>query len=424
MTQKSDIILERMMALHPKLIDLHLERVEQLVAAMEHPEQSLGLTVHVAGTNGKGSTVATLEAMALAQGLSVNRYTSPHLVRFHERIAHDGTPIDEAVLSAVLAACEEANQGAAITYFEITTVAAFEAFRRRPADLTLLEVGLGGRFDATNVLPPSVSVITPVAMDHQQFLGDTIEAIAGEKAGIIKPGVPVVVGPQSHAALAVIEERAEKLGAPLWVHGQDWTVWEERGRLIYQDETGLLDLPLPNLKGAHQIHNAGAAIAASRAAHLPIDETAMERGLRAIRWPGRLMPLPAHPFLKALPEGAELWLDGGHNPAAGQALAQFMAERAKHDPRPLVLIAGMLTTKDQQGFFAPFAPLAPQVLCVPIEGEPNATPPETLAQKAQAAGLDAAAVASLPDALGAIEQTAPRVLICGSLYLAGQVLRA
>jgi len=424
MTEKSNIILERMMALHPKLIDLHLDRVERLLAAMNHPEQSLGLTVHVAGTNGKGSAVATLEAMALAQGLSVNRYTSPHLVRFHERIALDGQPIDEDALSAILHDCETANHNEPITYFEITTVAAFEAFRRRPADLTLLEVGLGGRFDATNVITPTASVITPVGMDHQQFLGDTLEKIAFEKAGIIKKRVPVIVSPQHHAALDVIEERADALGAPLHIYGQDWTASEDRGRFVFQDEDGLLDLPLPNLKGRHQIENAGTAIAAIRAARLAIDDAAIEKGVSRVQWPARLMPLRHHPFLHALPKGSELWLDGGHNPAAGQALAEFLAGRRRADPKPLVLIAGMLTTKDQEGFFAPFKTLEPRVLCVPIEGEPSATAPQTLVQKAQAAGLEAAASASLSEALGAITETAPRVLICGSLYLAGQVLRA
>ena len=412
------------MALHPKLIDLHLERVERLLAAMDHPERSLGPTIHVAGTNGKGSVVATLEAIALRAGLTVNRYTSPHLVRFHERIAHDGTPIDETALADVLAACESKNAGTPITYFEITTVAAFEAFRRRPADLTLLEVGLGGRFDATNVITPAASVITPVSMDHQQFLGNTLTAIAGEKAGIIKPGVPVIVGPQSDEALAIIERTAQKFRAPLFRYGQEWMASEERGRLVYQDEDGLLDLPLPNLNGPHQVQNAGTALATVRAAKLAVSQAAMEHGLHTIVWPGRLMPLPGHPFLKALPDGAELWLDGGHNPAAGQALAQFMVERARIDPRPLVLIAGMLNTKDQTGFFAPFKALDPQVLTVPIPGEAQATPADGLAQKAKGAGLEARAFDDLDAALAAVTGPPPRVLIGGSLYLAGAVLRA
>ncbi|MGB1154383.1 MAG: bifunctional folylpolyglutamate synthase/dihydrofolate synthase, partial [Paracoccaceae bacterium] len=253
----SDIILERMMALHPKVIDLTLDRVWRLLAALDSPQNSVPPVVHIAGTNGKGSTLAMIRAGLEAAGKQVHAYTSPHLARFHERIRLAGTLISEPDLTALLDECYKANDGADITYFEITTCAALLGMARSAADYTLLEVGLGGRLDATNVIAnPALSIITPVSIDHQQFLGETLPEIAGEKAGIIKRSVPLVVGPQSDAALEVIEAKANALGAPLIVHGQHWHVSAEYGRMIYQDERGLLDLPLPNLPGAHQLQNA------------------------------------------------------------------------------------------------------------------------------------------------------------------------
>ena len=315
----SDVILERMMSLHPKIIDLTLDRVWRLLGALGNPQNDLPPVIHIAGTNGKGSTQAMFRAGLEGVGKSVHAYTSPHLARFHERIRLAGELISEEALTQVLDDCYAANDGANITYFEITTVAGLLAFARTPADYTLLEVGLGGRLDATNVIDkPALTVITPVSIDHQQFLGDTLPEIAAEKAGIIKRGVPCIVGPQEDGALDVIEARAERLGAPLMVYGQHWHVTEERGRLVYQDETGLLDLPLPNLIGAHQVQNAGIAIAGLRA--LGFGEDACEAAVTRAEWPARMQRLRNGPLVKAAGP-AELWLDGGHNAAAGIALA-------------------------------------------------------------------------------------------------------
>lgn len=423
MAQQSDLLLERMLQLHPKLIDLTLDRMHRLLAAMDHPERALGPTIHIAGTNGKGSTLAYLEAMALGAGLTVNAYISPHLVRFHERIRIDGQPIDEAALARALDDCLLANDNGDITFFEITTAAAFHAFRQRPADLTLLEVGLGGRLDATNVIDaPLCCVITPVDLDHQQFLGDTLEAIAGEKAGIIKKSVPVVVSPQQDDAFDVIEAHAMKLGAPLHVGGQDWVAYEERGRLIFQDDDGLMDLPLPNLQGHHQINNAGTAIAAAKAAGLGFSDEQIAHGISHANWPARMMALRDHPLLKALPQDAELWLDGGHNPAAGKVLAAHLEQRQSRDPRPLYLICGMLNTKDAGGYLRCFAPLDPTLFALPIPDEQNSLDAESLAKAATQAGLNASPTATVQDAIAHITEPRARVMICGSLYLAGHVL--
>jgi len=343
-SSSSDQILARMMALHPKIIDLTLDRVWRLLAALENPQETLPPVIHIAGTNGKGSTQAMIRAGLEGWGKSVHAYTSPHLARFHERIRLAGELITEAHLTDILDECYAKNGGENITYFEITTVAGLLAFSRTPADFTLLEVGLGGRLDATNVVTPEVSVITPISIDHEQFLGDTIAKIAAEKAGIIKRGVPVIVGPQPEDALAVIEETAQKLGAPMIAYGQHWHVYEERGRLVYQDERGLLDLPPPNLLGAHQIQNAGAALAVLR--HLGADETACEAAMTEASWPARMQRLQKGPLVETA-GAAELWLDGGHNAAAGQALAAVLAGLPK---RPTHLICGMLNTKDVSGY--------------------------------------------------------------------------
>lgn len=416
----SDAILERMMALHPKVIDLTLDRVWRLLAALDHPERALPPVIHIAGTNGKGSTQAMIRAGLQAEGKTVHAYTSPHLARFHERIRLAGQLITEEHLTRVLDECYAANDGADITYFEITTVAALLAFARTKADYTLLEVGLGGRLDATNVVDtPALTIITPVSIDHQQFLGDTLDQIAGEKAGIIKRGVPCVVGPQDDPALEVIEARAERLGAPLLVHGQHWHVTEEHGRLVYQDETGLLDLPLPNLIGAHQVQNAGIAIAALRA--LGHGETACEAAVTRAEWPARLQRLKQGPLVKAAGT-AELWLDGGHNPAAGIALAEALSRLPE---RPLHLICGMLNTKDIAGYLRPLAGMADSLTAVSIPDEPNTLPAETTCKIAAGVGMQARTAASVLDGIEAITRKTPnaRILICGSLYLAGNILR-
>jgi len=336
MTQSSDLILQRMMTFHPKIIDLTLDRVHRLLAALGHPERTLPSVIHVAGTNGKGSTQAMIRAGLEAMGGRVHAYTSPHLARFHERIRLAGNLISENHLTETLDECMQANGSEEITFFEITTCAAFLAFARTPADWTLLEVGLGGRLDATNVVDqPRLTIITPVSIDHQQYLGETLAEIAGEKAGIMKRGVPCVVGPQEEAGLEVIEAKAARLGCPLLVHGQHWRAWEERGRMIFQDENGLLDLPLPNLPGPHQIDNAGAALAALR--HLGADEAACEAAVTKADWPARMQRLQTGPLVEAA-RPSELWLDGGHNPAGGIAVAATLARMPE---KPTHLIVGM-----------------------------------------------------------------------------------
>ena len=408
----SDAILERLMALHPKVIDLVLDRVWRLLEAVGNPQERLPPVIHVAGTNGKGSTQAMIRAGLEAGGQSVHAYTSPHLARFHERIRLAGTLIEEDALAAILEECEIANGGAPITYFEITTVAALLAFARQSADWCLLEVGLGGRLDATNVVVPRLSVITPIDLDHQQFLGDTLAQIAGEKAGIVKRRVPVVVGRQHEEALEVIEGVAARLGAPILAHGQHWQVWEEHGRLAFQDEDGLLDLPLPSLPGPHQVQNAGIALAALR--HLGATEAQCEAAMSAA-WPARMQRLVRGPLVDAAP--GPLWLDGGHNPAAGAALAETLRRLGG----TWHLIAGLLRTKDAAGYFAPLAGVAASVSAVEVPGHATFSAEET-AEAARSAGIESHAAGSVEEALMQLPEGA-RALICGSLYLAGEVLK-
>ncbi|MBU3000167.1 bifunctional folylpolyglutamate synthase/dihydrofolate synthase [Roseovarius nubinhibens] len=416
----SDVLLERMMSLHPKIIDLTLDRVWRLLEALGNPQDDLPPVIHIAGTNGKGSTQAMIRAGLEAAGKRVHAYTSPHLARFHERIRLAGNLISEADLTAVLDECYAANGGESITYFEITTCAAILAMARTPADYTLLEVGLGGRLDATNVIAkPALTVITPVSIDHEQFLGNTLAKIAGEKAGIIKRGVPCVVGPQPEEALAVIEEVAARNGAPLLAQGQHWHVSEERERLVFQDDNGLADLPLPNLPGAHQIDNAGAALAALR--HLGFDAAAQEAAVSQAQWPARMQRLSEGPLPALVPE-AELWLDGGHNAAAGEALGRHLSRLPE---RPTYLICGMLNTKDVTGYLRPLGQVSEHLYAVSIPGEANTLSAEATAEAAQSVALGATVAASVQDALAQIAAKAPeaRILICGSLYLAGHVLR-
>ena len=414
----SDILLERMTRLHPKIIDLTLARVERLCAALGHPERKLPPVIHVAGTNGKGSTQAMIRAGLEATGAEVHAYTSPHLARFHERIRLAGELIDEDHLMAVLDRCVEANGEEPITFFEITTAAAFLAFAETPADWTLLEVGLGGRLDATNVVEqPRLTVITPVDLDHQQYLGDTLEKIAGEKAGIIKRGVPVVVARQHPEALEAIEDRAARLGARVLAFGQHWHAGVERGRFVYQDERGLLDLPLPNLAGPHQIVNAGTAVAAMRA--LGLDNDACEAGVTRAEWPARMQRLRGH--LAEMVGPGELWLDGGHNPAAGEAIAATLRTMP---PVKTHLICGMLNTKDVAGFLRPLGGVAERLWAVSIPGEANTLTAEETARHAAEAGLQAEVADGVAEAVAAATgMGAHRILICGSLYLAGHVLR-
>ncbi|OAN69328.1 bifunctional folylpolyglutamate synthase/dihydrofolate synthase [Jannaschia sp. EhC01] len=407
-----------MMALHPKIIDLTLDRMLRILAALDHPETRIPPVIHIAGTNGKGSTQAMIRAGLEGASLTTHAYTSPHLARFHERIRLRGDLIDEGLLGDILDTCLTANGPDPITYFEITTAAALLAFSQTPADYTLLEVGLGGRLDATNVIDtPALTIITPVDLDHQQYLGDTLAAIAGEKAGIVKRGVPVIVGPQQDEALEVIEAKAARLGAPVIAHGQHWHVTTERERLIFQDETGLLDLPLPALAGPHQIQNAGIALAALRTLGKGDADAAMTN----VTWPARMQRLRHGPLTDAAPQ-AELWLDGGHNPHAARAIAATLATLPK---RPTYLICGMLNTKDVTGYMAPLAPWASSLTAVSIPGQAATLSAEDTAKAAQAAGIEARIAPSVQEALATITAADPiaRVLICGSLYLAGEILK-
>ena len=425
---KSDQILDRLSRLHPKIIDLSLDRMWGILEKLGNPHLRLPPVIHVAGTNGKGSTVAFMRAMLEAAGLRVHVYTSPHLVRFHERVRlgspQGGALVGEDALSAALEHAETLNAGEPITIFEITTAAALHLFATHPADVLLLEVGLGGRLDATNVVDaPLATTITPVSHDHAGYLGTELSGIAREKAGIIKPGVPCVVAAQPDEALDVIMEVGVARGAPLRVSGRDWRARRENGRLVFEDADGLLDLPPPRLAGRHQFENAGAAIATLRASGLPVTQADIEVGLLSVSWPARMQALVDGPVVDAAPFGAEIWLDGGHNPSAGTALAERLAEMEERASRPLVLVAGMLTTKAASGFFAPFAGLAREVLTIPIPGEPASFSAAELAREVEAAGLPARPMPDLSTALRAVDtEEPPRILICGSLYLAGHVL--
>ncbi|WP_312529481.1 folylpolyglutamate synthase/dihydrofolate synthase family protein [Paracoccus sp. (in: a-proteobacteria)] len=416
----SDAILARLMSLHPKVIDLSLDRMHRILAALGNPERKIAPVIHVAGTNGKGSTQAMIRAGLESAGLRVHAYTSPHLAHFHERIRLAGELISEEMLSALLAECEAANDGAPITFFEITTAVAFLAFSRVEADYTLLEVGLGGRLDATNVIDdPRLTVITPISIDHTQYLGDTLEAIAGEKAGILKRRVPCIVGRQLPGARETIEKRAERLHAPLRIAGQDWVSLREGDALVYQDEHGLLDLPLPALPGPHQIDNAGTAIAALR--ELGFGRIEARAAVTEVEWPARMQRLKHGPLIEAA-GNCELWLDGGHNPAGAEAVAATLAAMAK---RPTHLVCGMLNTKDVLGYMRPLTAVAQSLTAVAIPGEAATLSAEETAQAAAEAGFE---VSTAPDTLQAVRRLAAehpgaRILICGSLYLAGQVLR-
>jgi len=421
--QTSDGILERLSRLHPKLIDLSLGRVERLLAALGNPQDELPPVVHVAGTKGKGSTVAAMRACLEAAGYRVHAYISPHLVHFHERIRLAGRLIEEEALIALLKECEDANGDAPITFFEITTAAAFLAFARSPADVVLLETGLGGRLDATNVVRrPAVTAITPVSLDHQAFLGDTIPAIAGEKAGILKPSVTAVIAPQPSDAETVIEARAAAVGAPLYRWQHEWRCDASGTGMRYEGERWDFDLPRPSLIGAHQIVNAGTAIAClERLVDFSATREAIAYGLRHIDWPARLQLMHRGPLIDAVPADWEVWLDGGHNPLAGEVLGDVAA--GWHD-RPLYLVVGMMNTKDAAGFIAPLAKHARALWAVTIPGEKNALPAEAIAAAAGSIGLPAQTADSVLVAIRDIpmHEGNGRVLICGSLYFAGKVL--
>jgi dihydrofolate synthase/folylpolyglutamate synthase len=433
MTTPIDAILARLLALHPRRIDLSLERVQRLLAALGNPERKLPPVIHVAGTNGKGSTIAFLRALLEAAGQRVHVYSSPHLVRINERFrlaaAGEGRLVSDEELATAFEECERANAGLPITVFEMITAAGFVLFARHPADVLLLEVGLGGRLDATNVVDkPIATIVTPVSIDHTDFLGDTIEKIAAEKAGIFKRSVPALIAAQSREVLAVLERQAARMSAPMKIAGEDWTATEERGRLVYQDEAGLLDLPAPKLHGRHQFENAGLAIAALRA--LPqfrISAAAFEQGLVKADWPARMQRLGQGRLADLITAGGELWLDGGHNPDGGRAIAAALADLEERVSRPLVLVVGMLSNKDCEGFLRNFTGLARSVIGVPVPAAEKGMSAQAVADAARKIGLTATSCDNLEEALeaaGTLDlNPPPRILITGSLYLAGEVLR-
>ncbi len=423
------VVLNRLLSLHPKEIDLSLARMYRLLAALGHPEERLPPVIHIAGTNGKGSTTATMRAILEAAGHRVHVYTSPHLVNFNERIRVAGALVSDEMLVAALKECERVNGAEEITFFEVTTAAALLLFSQTPADVLLLEVGLGGRLDATNVVDtPMVTVITPISMDHESYLGATLREIALEKAGILKPGVPAVIGPQEDEALEALMQIAAQTGAPIEVFSENFLSFEEHGRFVFQNEDGLLDLKAPILKGHHQVVNSGVALAALDAVDLLPAAQIIEHGFERVNWPGRMQRLNNGPILDLFPCDAEIWLDGGHNPGASLAIAGFLGEQEEIRPRPLYLIAGMMKTKDPIGYFRSFKGLAKHAVTVPLTTTTQGRSSYELAAAAAAAGLKATPCDDLQTAFSSISQAfekdreAPRILICGSLYLAGEIL--
>jgi len=427
-------VVARVSALHPSRIDLNLDRIQRLLARLDHPEQKLPPVIHVAGTNGKGSTIAYLRATLEAAQLRVHTYTSPYLVRINEcfRLGRTGggVLVGDDELKDALERCERANAGEPITVFEIKTAAAFCLFAQNPADALLLEVGLGGRLDATNMVErPLACVIAPVSMDHTEFLGTTLSSIAGEKAAIIKRGVPVISAEQAPEVMAVIEAQASRLRAPLFAAGQQWHVGVERGRLVYQDDRGLMDLAAPKLFGRHQFDNAGLAVATLRAIDaFRISAGAFEAGIVNAEWPARMQRLASGALVDLAPVGSDVWLDGGHNAEGGRVVAAALGDLEERVSRPLVIIAGMMGNKDASGFLANFAGLTRHIIAVPIPDQDNAMPPDRLADAVRQLGMRVEIAASVEAALRALAGLAyevpPRILITGSLYLAGHVLAA
>ena len=432
---EAEDVINELMKLHPKGFDMTLGRMRRLLETLGNPHLKLPPMIHVAGTNGKGSVSAFCRALLEAGGYAVHVHTSPHLVNWHERyrIGRKGEPgqfVEDKVLADALRRVAEANAGQAITVFEILTAASFLLFSEIPADVVVIEVGMGGRLDCTNVVDnPAACVIMPISFDHQAYLGDRVELIAAEKAGIMKKGRPVVIGHQEFDAVHdVFLSHAERLSCPITFYGQEFWAHEEFGRLVYQDEFGLADLPLPRLPGRHQLANAAAAIRTVKAAGFTVTEAMMETAMTSVEWPGRLQRLTEGDLIGLAPEGAEIWLDGGHNPGAGEVIAEAMAGFEERQPRPLYLIIGMLNTMDPLGYFRAFADIAEYVFTVPIRGSEAGLDPVVLANAAYDAGLVAEPASTVAEALKEIKERQlegtppPRILVGGSLYLAGNVL--
>jgi dihydrofolate synthase/folylpolyglutamate synthase len=428
--------IERLMSLHPKGFDLSLDRITRLLARLGNPQERVPPVIHIAGTNGKGSAAAFCRALLEAAGMTVNVHTSPHLVNWHERYrlgqVGAGKLVSDSDLADAVSRVAEANRGETITVFEILTAVMFVLFSEHPADASIIEVGLGGRFDATNVIArPAVSLIMPIALDHEAYLGDRVELIAMEKAGIMKPGCPVVIGSQIYdAAFEVLADAAERLGCPVKVYGQDFVAFEEFGRMVYQDEDGLFDLPLPVLPGRHQLANAAAAIAAVKAAEFPLEARHAEAAVANANWPARMQRIDSGALFDLAPAGSEIWLDGGHNPSAGAVVAEMLADEEERKPRPLYMICGMINTKDAGGYLRAFHGMVRHIFTVPVETSDAGVPNDELAARAMAEELSAEPVASVENALRLLrdaigpEETPPRIFIGGSLYLAGEFLRA
>lgn len=425
-SHKAEGLIEELLKLHPKGFDLSLTRISGLLEKLGNPQDKIPPVIHIAGTNGKGSASAFCRALLESGGYTCHVHTSPHLVHWNERYrigqAGGGRLVDDATFADAISRVAAANNGQPITVFEILSAVAFVLFCEHPADATILEVGLGGRFDATNVIKkPAVSLIQPIALDHEAYLGNTVEKIAFEKAGIIKQGCPVVIGYQAYdSARDVLLDVAEKYHSQLQIYGQDYQSYEEHGRMVFQDETGLMDLPKPVLFGAHQFSNAAAAIAAVRMAGFHLHEEQIAHAMKTAFWPARMQHLKEGKLVEQAPQGAEIWLDGGHNPAAAEVISAALKTMQK---RPLIMICGMINTKDSLGFFQPFKELEPTVFTVPITSSDASVPPELLAQSAKKAGLNVVPANSVAEVFKQISVSDPRILICGSLYLAGDVLQ-
>ena len=427
--------IDKISVLHPKGFNMSLDNIRRVLKALGDPHLRMPPTIHVAGTNGKGSVVAFCRALLEAHGLSVHVHISPHLVNWHERYrigvkGGRGNLVDDTVFADAIRRVNEVNAGQPITVHEMLTAVMFILFTENPADVAVVEVGLGGRLDSTNVIEnPAACVIMPISLDHVAYLGDRVELIAAEKAGIVKKGRPVVVGFQSEdSARDVLVSTAERLGCPVSVFSQDYLAYEEMGRLIYQDEFGLSDLPLPRLPGRHQFANAAAAIRTVKAAGFDLSDETIAKALETVEWPGRLQRLTGGALAAIAPTNAEIWVDGGHNPGAGEVISEMMADLEEKEDRPLYLISGMLNTKDATGYFRAFEGLASQVFTVPIEGSDAGVDPVALAEDVANAGLFATPMGSVAEALAEIADLVkengipPRILIGGSLYLVGNVL--
>lgn len=431
----ADSQIQKLLQNHPKGFDLSLGRIRGLLENLGNPHLAIPPVFHIAGTNGKGSTAAFLRAIIEAGDKTTHVHTSPHLVDWVERYRlgkiGGGEFVSDQTLEKAIITASDANGGKQITVFEIMSAVAFILFSQYKADYSIIEVGLGGRFDATNVIDkPLISIITPIALDHQSYLGDTIEKIAFEKAGIIKANAPVIIGPQTDGAREVIEEVAKNQGCKTYIARQDFDGFEQRGRFVFQDEWGLLDLPIPNLKGAHQIDNATTAIAATRVEKFALQNARYEKAMRKAYWPGRFEPLLKGKLIETFPTGQrndfDIWIDGGHNPAAGAALIHELEELKQKDNLPIFMICGMLTTKDPAAFFNYFTKKIEQVLTVPIVDSEAGFAPEKLSQLCKKSGLVSTPQKSVEEALlkiSDLHKGPARIIICGSLYLVGEVLK-